>query len=49
VLAQFAEAGIHEGALASKLQRDGAEAFVESWQELLGSIGSEAKRLAAAG
>jgi transaldolase len=49
VLAQFAAAGIHEGALATKLQRDGAEAFVKSWQELLGSIGSEAKRLAAAG
>jgi transaldolase len=49
VLGQFAAAGIHEGELATKLQGDGAEAFVKSWRELLGSIGSEAKRLAAAG
>jgi transaldolase len=49
VLAQFAEAGIHEGELATRLQRDGAEAFVKSWRELLDSIGSEAERLAAAG
>jgi GTP-binding protein len=48
VLAQFAQAGIDEGELAARLQNEGAETFVKSWRDLLGSIGSEAERLAAA-
>ncbi len=35
VLARFAAAGIDVDALASRLQRDGAQAFVTSWGELL--------------
>src|SRR5271165_331481 len=35
VLARFAEAGIDIDALAIELQRDGAGAFVKSWQDLL--------------
>jgi transaldolase len=38
VLAEFAEAGIDRQVLADQLQRDGAEAFDESWRSLLASI-----------
>jgi transaldolase len=41
------DAGIDTDALALKLQKDGAEAFVKSWNELLGTIKSESERLAA--
>jgi transaldolase len=41
ILAQFGEAGIDVDALAARLQREGADAFVKSWDELLKSIGSE--------
>ena len=40
-------AGIDTDALALKLQKDGAEAFVKSWTELLDTIKSESERLAA--
>jgi transaldolase len=40
-------AGIDTDALGLKLQKDGAEAFVKSWDELLGTIKSESERLAA--
>jgi transaldolase len=40
-------AGIDTDALALRLQKEGAEAFVKSWSELIGSIASEAERLAA--
>jgi len=46
-LAEFREHGIEEGELATRLQEEGAEAFVKSWRELLDSIASEAQRLAA--
>jgi len=48
VLAKFNEAGIDTDALAEQLQREGAEAFDQSWKELLGSIASEAERLTTA-
>jgi transaldolase len=38
VLAEFAEAGIDRQVLAEQLQRDGTEAFDESWRSLLASI-----------
>jgi transaldolase len=41
VLAQFGAAGIDVDALAERLQEEGAEAFVKSWNELLGSIESQ--------
>jgi transaldolase len=41
------EAGIDTDALALRLQKEGAEAFVKSWTELLDTIKSESERLAA--
>jgi transaldolase len=41
------DAGIDTDALGLKLQKDGAAAFVKSWQELLDTIKSESERLAA--
>ena len=45
-LARFAGAGIDVDALAIQLQRDGARAFVKSWQELLGRIAEKSAALA---
>jgi len=45
VLAQVARAGVDIDALALKLQRDGAEAFVKSWQQLLQRIADKASAL----
>jgi transaldolase len=39
--------GIDTDALGLRLQQEGAEAFVKSWNELLGTIRSESERLAA--
>ncbi len=47
MLRRFNEAGIDTDALAARLQKEGAEAFVKSWQDLLGSIRTERERLAA--
>jgi transaldolase len=47
VLAEFADAGIEVDPLAARLQEEGADAFEKSWRELLASIESERKRLAA--
>jgi transaldolase len=41
VLAEFAAAGIDVGALAARLQEEGKQKFVESWEELLGSISAQ--------
>jgi transaldolase len=41
VLAEFGAAGIDVDALAERLQVEGAEAFVKSWNELLQSIESQ--------
>ena len=41
------DAGIDTDALGLKLQKDGAEAFVKSWNELLETIKSESERLVA--
>ncbi|MES1196512.1 MAG: transaldolase family protein, partial [Steroidobacter sp.] len=38
LLSEFAKAGIDINALALQLQRDGADAFVKSWQQLLQRI-----------
>lgn len=40
-LAAFGDAGIDVGALAARLQRQGAESFVASWRELLGTISKQ--------
>jgi transaldolase len=49
VLAAFQSAGIDTDELAARLQREGAEAFNKSWNDLLKSIESESRRLAATG
>jgi transaldolase len=46
VLAEFERAGIDVIALADQLQREGAEAFVKSWNELLERIGAKSEALA---
>jgi transaldolase len=48
VLSKFRQAGVDLDALAAKLQKDGAESFVKSWDELLGVIDSKCSSLAQA-
>jgi transaldolase len=43
VLAQFAAAGVDVGALATRLQEEGAEAFDASWKDLLHHIDQQAR------
>jgi transaldolase len=45
VIAAFAQAGIDAAALAGELQRQGAEAFMASWQDLLARIGARHEQL----
>lgn len=47
MLARFVEAGIDIDALAQKLQQDGAQSFVKSWQQLLQRIADKSLALAA--
>ena len=46
-LARFADAGIDTDALATRLQDEGAETFVKSWQEMLESVKSKGEKVAA--
>jgi transaldolase len=46
MLARFAQAGIDTDALALQLQREGAQAFVKSWQQLLQRIADKIAALA---
>lgn len=48
VIAGFVEAGIDDGQLAAELQREGAEAFVKSWKDLIDRIDMKAATLKAA-
>ena len=41
VMKEFTEAGVDLGALAARLQSEGADAFVKSWKSLIGTIASE--------
>ena len=45
-LARFAQAGVDVGALAAQLQNDGADAFVQSWDDLLDRIAAKSTTLA---
>jgi transaldolase len=45
VLARFAEAGVDIHALAQRLQKEGAESFVKSWNELMAVISSKSAAL----
>jgi transaldolase len=44
-LAQIADAGVDIDALATKLQKDGADAFVKSWKQLLQRIADKMRQL----
>jgi len=46
VLGEFEQAGIDVRALAAQLQKEGAEAFSKSWNDLIDSITHEAEKLA---
>jgi transaldolase len=48
MLGEFRKAGVDLDALAAKLQKDGAAAFVASWNELLGVIAAKGSSLARA-
>lgn len=45
VLAEFAKAGVDTGALAARLQDEGAASFVKSWNELIEVIASKTTAL----
>jgi transaldolase len=47
-LDRFAEAGVDVCSLAARLQREGAEAFVRSWDELMDCIAAKSGRLVGA-
>jgi transaldolase len=49
VLADFARVGIDIDALATRLQDEGAKAFVESWIDLMSRIRSESTAVRSAG
>jgi transaldolase len=49
VFAAFRDAGVDLGALATRLQEEGKEAFNKSWNEMLGSLESKREAVAAAG
>jgi hypothetical protein len=45
VLAKFAKAGIDTDGLAARLQEEGAQSFVKSWNDLMECIASKSKAL----
>ena len=49
MIGKFGQAGIDHDQLAADLQREGADSFVKSWNELLDSIASKNVTLKAAG
>jgi transaldolase len=48
VLSEFVKAGTDIDALAARLQKEGAESFVKSWNELMSVIASKSALLAKA-
>jgi len=46
VIARFNAIGIDDAALAGRLQREGADAFVKSWNDLLGRIAQKSSKVA---
>ena len=49
VLADCRREGVDDNALAARLQREGADAFVKSWHQLLQGIAAKTEQLARAG
>ncbi|MGH3491361.1 MAG: transaldolase [Actinopolymorphaceae bacterium] len=47
MLSRFADAGVDVAVLGEKLQRDGAQAFVTAWKDLLGRIAAQRAALSA--
>ena len=47
VIAQFTKAGIDVDALGRRLQDEGADSFVKSWNDLMGVISSKSAALTA--
>jgi transaldolase len=45
ILARFAKVGVDNAALAAQLQREGAQSFDKSWNELMDSIASKSNAL----
>jgi transaldolase len=45
LLAEFARAGVDDGALAATLQREGAQSFAKSWNDLMARIASRSDAL----
>jgi transaldolase len=45
VLAEFAQAGVDDGVLAAQLQREGAQSFAKSWNDLIDRIASKSAAL----
>jgi transaldolase len=45
ILARFAKVGVDNAALAAELQREGAQSFDKSWNELIDSIASKSNAL----
>jgi transaldolase len=41
VIAQFVQAGVDIGALAARLQQEGAQAFTKSWRDLIACIAAK--------
>jgi transaldolase len=41
MLRRFADAGVDVGALAARLQEEGAKSFVSAWKDLLGRIAAQ--------
>ena len=41
VIAQFVQAGIDIGVLAARLQQEGAQAFIQSWSDLIACIAAK--------
>ena len=48
MLSEFAKAGTDIDALAARLQNEGAESFVKSWNELMAVIASKSALIAKA-
>ena len=49
MIARFTAAGVDVDALAARLQHEGADAFVASWDELLGNVDEKSAALTTAG
>ena len=49
VLAEFSRAGVDAGQLANELQREGAEAFDKSWNDLMECLAAKSRLLKKAG